>query len=171
MKRILLLCVVACATFCVNAQVYVGGSVGFWSQETNSKESTTVKFLPEAGYSFNDKWAVGTVLGYVYSEIEDYETKSLTFAPYARFSFFQKDMIRLFVDGGFAFNSVKPDEGDRVNTFSTGFKPGIALDLSKNFSILAKFGFLGYQEYDDDSDGFGLDINGNSLTFGLYYSF
>lgn len=171
MRKILLLCIIACAVFTANAQFYVGGSVGFWSQDVNSVETTTFKFLPEGGYAFNDKWAVGTTLGYVYTEIEDLESKAFTFAPYARFSYFKKDMVRLFVDGGFDFYSVKPDKGDRVNTFSTGLKPGVALDLSKNISILAKFGFFGYQEYDDDSDGFGFDLNGNSLTFGIYYSF
>lgn len=171
MKRIVLLLAVVCIAVSAKAQVYVGGTVGFWSQENGSIETTTVKFLPEAGYAFNDKWAVGAVLGYTITEVDDFETNTLKFAPYARFSFLRKDFIRLFVDGGMAYNSTKPEKQDRVNTFSIGLKPGVALDLSKNISLVAKFGFFGYEEYGDDSEGFGFDVNGNSLSFGLYYSF
>jgi len=172
MKKIFVLCVIVCASVSVKAQLYLGGSLGFWLNENNSVETTTIKFLPEVGYSINDKWAVGGVLGYTHVEVDDKDaSKTFKFAPYARFSFYGTDLVRLFVDGGISVYSSKVGKGDSETTFSTGFEPGVALDLSKRISLVTKFGFFGYREYSEDHNAFGLNLDGNTLTFGVYYSF
>ncbi|MDR2920710.1 MAG: porin family protein [Tannerella sp.] len=172
MKKFFILCVIVCACASVKAQLYVGGALSFWVSENGDVETTTVKFLPEVGYAISDKWAVGGVLGYTHTEVDDYDaTKTYKFAPYARFSFYRTDLVRLFVDGGFSVYSSKVGKGDTNTTFSTGFEPGVALNLSKRVSLVTKFGFFGYREYSDDHDAFGLNLDGNTLTFGVYYSF
>ena len=176
MKKLLVIAAIACAAVSANAQVYVGGSLGFWSdkQTTGSTDvkTTTINILPEIGYNISDQWAVGTVIGWEHSKVKDQDAaNAFTIAPYARYSFYRNDLVSLFIDGGVGFTSTKVGDADAVSSFNVGFKPGLSVKLSDNFSILAHYGFLGYESYNDDHDAFGLDLNGNSLSFGLYYSF
>lgn len=172
MKKLLLLFVVVCATSSVKAQLYLGGSLSSWINETNSTETTTVKFLPEMGFSASNRWSFGTVFGFTYKDVNDkMTTKTFEFSPYARFSFYRTDLLRLFVEGGFSAYSSKVGKADSQSTFSMGLKPGVALDLSRRISLVAKFGFFGYREYGEDDDAYGFTIDGNGLSLGLFYSF
>ena len=65
MKKILMTMVAVFAAMNMNAQVYVGGSVGFGSAKMGSGDSeSTYKILPEIGYNLNSEWAIGVALGY-----------------------------------------------------------------------------------------------------------
>jgi hypothetical protein len=171
MKKVILFFLIVCATTVVKAQVYVGGSLSSWFNETNSTETTTVRFLPEVGYSVSDRWAFGGVLGFTRKEVNDKTTtKTVEFSPYARFSFYRSELVHLFVEGGFTAYSSKVGSADAETTFSMGFRPGVSLDLSRNVSLVAKFGFLGYRDYGDE-DAYGFLLDGNGLSFGVFYSF
>lgn len=172
MKKLFLLFFVVCAATSVNAQLYVGGSLSAWINETKTTETTTIKFLPEVGFSISDRWSFGTVLGYTYKDVDDkITTKTFEFAPYARFSFYRTELVRLFVEGGFSFYSSKAGKADAETTYSVGLKPGIALDLSERISLVAKFGFFGYRQYAEDDDAYGFSIDGNGLSLGVFYMF
>ena len=64
MKKIFMTLVAVCFAATMNAQVYVGGSLGFnaWSSQENAgdRSETTFKIMPEIGYNINDSWAIGT---------------------------------------------------------------------------------------------------------------
>lgn len=169
MKKIVLLFFVVCAAMTVNAQVYVGGSLGFW--DNDDLDYTSYKIVPEIGYTLNDNWALGMELGYTHEELGENEREVFHVAPYARYSYLNSGIVSLFVDGGFGFSTIK--DGD--NGFEIGLKPGIALKLTDRFSLVSKFGFLGYRkDYAGSELGggkeFGFDLT-NSLSLGFFVNF
>jgi len=172
MKKIFGLLILVCVITSANAQVYIGGSVSAWVDENKKDETTTLEFLPEVGFLINDRWSLGTVLGYTQKEVDGTKTyETFEFAPYARFSYYRFDLVRLFVDAGFSLYSSKSGKAERETTYGIGLKPGVALDLSDRISLIAKFGFLGYRQYNDNHDAAGFNINGNSLSLGVFYAF
>ena len=164
----------------VNAQVYVGGSLGIdaWSSQKNAgdRSETTFSILPEVGYNLNDEWAVGTVIGYVsdkWTGVNGISESAFTFNPYARYTYLKAGKVSLFVDGGVDFTTASKADW---NELAIGLKPGLAVSLSDNISFVSHLGFIGYDVYNPDGDDnniskFGLDLSGNNLTFGLYFNF
>ena len=170
MKKIVLLLFVAVATLSVSAQdMYVGGSVGLW--RNSDKNETSFTLAPEVGYNLSEKWALGVELNYTH-QYHGIATNAFGIAPYARYSFYENKAVRLFVDGGFGFVTSKQEHVDAVNGFQIGFKPGIAVKLNKQFSLVAKCGFLGYQDdYMESGSAFGFDMSSENLTLGFHYEF
>lgn len=181
MKKIMMTLAAAAMAVAVNAQVYLGGSLGIGSVKVGDGDSKTAfNIIPEVGYNIDDTWAVGLRVGYQQgstvnavqelSANEDY--KAFTVEPYARFTFAKFGPVNVFTDLGLGYTDVD----DIGNNFYVGLRPGVAVNLSKNLSFVSHVGFFGYNQFkNDDTDvktkGFGLDMNGNNLTFGLYYNF
>ncbi len=180
MKKIILIMVMAIASLGVYAQnenAYVGGSVGFWR---NSGDNTTeFKILPEIGYNLNDNLAIGAVLGYDYNYQNSVKVNIFEINPYARYSFYKNDKFAAFVDGrvGIGLGWAKYKNGgdsDTAVTYQIGLAPGVSYNLCDNVSIVAHVGFIGYQGGNNASqapDEGGILLNGNDLTFGIYYNF
>lgn len=173
MKKIVLTLVAAFAAISMDAQVYVGGSIGFTSVK-NGDSQTEFKFIPEIGYNFNDQWAAGIKVGYQdgYADMDyDFQQhkglKILTINPYARYTFLKSNLVSLFIDGGLEYSKI---DGDDDAELGVGLTPGLALNLSDKLSFVTHVGFIGYMSH-GDVNKFGLDLNGNNLTFGLYYNF
>jgi long-subunit fatty acid transport protein len=179
MKKIVLVCIVAIMATAAQAQIYVGGTLGFSSVKTENSDAelktTTIKLLPEIGYELDENWSIGTVVGYQYSKTGDLKTNTFTIAPYARYSFLQSDLIKLFVDGGFGFSTAKVKGSDAANSWNIGLKPGLAIKLSDRFCLVAKYGFLGYSQDETPmgtkTKNFGLDLDTDELNFGFHYIF
>ena len=175
MKKLLLavMVLVASAT-ATKAQFYIGGSLGFWSNSWHySRGITSFNIAPDAGYSFNDRWAVGLAVGFdmdIYQKNHPYYPNNRYYfyaEPYARFNYFSTDRIKLFLDGvvGISLNH------NGLEGFQVIIRPGIAINLTDHFSLDGTFGTLGFrQDYRNTNSGFGLDLT-NSLEFGFYYSF
>jgi len=168
MKKLLLAVMVLVASVTVSkAQFYVGGGLGFWH---SPNLSTSFWIEPEAGYSFNERWAVGmsTRLDFtIYSKNVSYVNGvSFYVEPYARYTYFSADKVKLFLDGVVGVS--------KENHESLGFqiivRPGISINLTDHFSLVGTFGALGYRYAHRNSHGFGLNLS-NSLRFGFYYSF
>ena len=168
----------------MNAQVYVGGGIGFQTTSQGDNTNTVIKLVPEIGYNLDENWAVGVALAYGHTknsvETGGIETSIKTnvygINPYARYTFAKFDKINLFVDGGLEYVHTKAGD-NKNNTFAIGVKPGVAVNLNDKLSFVAHVGFLGYQNSKDDYDGakaantFGFDLDGSNLSFGLYYNF
>ena len=168
----------AATSLVANAQLYVGGELGFWREWQDGANTTNLTILPEIGYNLSDNLAIGTVIGWEYAYVQGIKANGLTVAPYLRYTFFKWDNVNVFVDGGFGFATAKVKGMDAQNAWSVGLKPGVAVNLTEKLSFVTHFGFLGYRDSDDEigpeifgRNGFGLDLNGNNLTFGLYYNF
>ena len=186
MKKVLMTLAVAFIAVAANAQVYVGGNVGIASSKIGDADAvTTYKVLPEIGYNINQNWAIGTTAGWgkgnpVKIEDEPQKTQNyLTVEPYVRYTFVRSKYINAFVDGGFGYTHFNHAHGAAasVNAWSVGVKPGISVNLSPKVSFVAHVGFAGWKSAKADVDGakssdaWGVDLDGNNVTFGVYYNF
>ncbi len=170
MKKIVVFLFVAMAAISMNAQVYVGGTVGLWHND--DADATSFAIEPEVGYNLSEKWAIGGVLTFLHSKDDGTKLNAFGLAPYARYSYYENKIVRLFVDGGFGFSTVKEKGLDSVNGFELGFKPGIAIKLNDKFSLIAKCGFLGYRDdYMIGENGYGFAFTSEDLSFGFHYEF
>lgn len=171
MKKLIVTLAVIVAAFTVsNAQVYVGGSLGWgWNKD---KPSYLIK--PEVGYNFNRTWAAGVDLGYAY----DSNTKLNGFVggAYARYKFWDEGMVSFFVDGGGAFSYWKAKGGTSQNGWEAGLKPGLLVHLSPSIDFVTKYGFVGYRDKFASFGGnmtsrSGIDLSTESLSIGFVYKF
>lgn len=123
MKKLILMAAMMVATLAVNAQVYVGGSLGFESvkehKDADALSSFSIK--PEAGYNLDENWAVGIQLGFSSIDIdEDNSVSTFEVAPYARYTFAKTGIASFFVDGGIQFISYGSDM--KGSTFGIGVR-------------------------------------------------
>ncbi len=184
MKKIMMTLAAVCVAATMNAQAYLGGSVGFQTTSQDGNSETFFTILPEIGYNLNENWAVGIAVGYGQSKTtlkEDgvsvsAKVKAFKVSPYARYTFVKFDKVNLFLDGGVEYERTN-FAGTKTNAFGVGIKPGIAVNLNDKLSFVAHAGFLGYQYEKVDVDGakaantFGASVDGNNLSFGVYYNF
>ncbi|QUB80585.1 outer membrane beta-barrel protein [Prevotella jejuni] len=183
MKKILLSFAVAFVSLAASAQVYVGGSVGIASSKTDGSDAvTTYQFLPEVGYNINGDWAIGTTLGWGKGNPVEYEGESNNYvkvAPYARYTFVRSKYVNAFVDGGFGYthyNHVHSGHAS-INEWEAGLRPGLAVNLSPKVSFVTHVGFVGWKSSKADESNakaknvWGASLNGNNITFGVYYNF
>lgn len=188
MKKFFAFAVLAVASLCASAEnFYVGGSLGFWHDSEDNQSTNTLSILPEIGYNLSDNWAVGTTIGYNFGHTcnEGISTHIFEFNPYVRFTFFktENNLVNLFVDGGAGigagWTSYKHgDDSETAITWNVGFRPGVALNLTDKFSVVAHVGMLGYNGANNAAkatglyhDNGGFLLNGNNLSFGFYYHF
>ena len=179
---------VAAMAMTVNAQVYLGGSVGVGSVKFGHNDAeTTYKFMPEIGYNLDENWAVGLSFGFgqdkreVTEEVGGIEVtatvkdKRFIINPYVRYTFVKLDKVNVFVDGGLSYAHYD-NAGAKNNQFGIGVRPGVAVNLNDKLSFVTHFGWLGYKNSKDDYEGakaantFGFDLN-SKVSFGMYYNF
>ncbi len=192
MKKLMMAAALAVASLSANAQVYLGGGINFGTSkpahaEGYDPESTTsIGLRPEIGYKLDDQISFGIGLGYNHSKTGDYKTDNFSIEPYLRYTFARWNNVSFFGEAGFGYthseNNVDLDDNhtltkDKVNTWYIGVRPGIAVDLTKNFTLLTKIGWLGYKSSKPDVDhykassDFGLNLSGENIQFSLLYNF
>lgn len=188
-KKLFAFAVIAAATLCASAEnFYVGGQLGFWHESDNKDLGTTntLTILPEIGYNLTDNWAVGTTVGYQYNHICGYGISShiFEFNPYVRYTYFKSsnNLVNLFLDGGAGIGAgwthySGADDSSTACTWNIGIRPGIAINLTEKFSVVAHVGLLGYEGANNaakeggyNSKG-GLLLNNNNLSLGFYFNF
>ena len=188
MKKIILTALVAVASLSANAQVWLGGSLGFNYDKQSvkhggSSSNTTFSIAPEIGYSLNDKWDLALALNESLISVKDGDTmNSFTINPYARYTYYTTGKVGFFVDLGFSVGTTNLayDAGvlfksdDNTTTWGIGFRPGVKYAASDKVTFVASLGGLGFQQsklgdYKDTNVGFNVD--GNALKFGVYYAF
>ncbi len=192
MKKIILAAVVAVSSLSANAQVWLGGSLGFNYNKAEAKiagvtvdvKTTKFSIAPEIGYTLSDKWDIALALEESYASQKDGESmNSFSVNPYARWTFAKSGKVSFFLDGGFKVgvqnnflddNNVIQDVDDDITVWGIGVRPGIKFAASDKVSLVASFGGLGFQQtkWGDfkDSD-LGFNVDGNALKFGFYYTF
>lgn len=192
MKKIMMVAALAVASLSANAQVYLGGGVSFGTSKDAHPEKvsvdskTTIALRPEIGYKLDDQISFGIGLTYAHSKEGNFKTDSYGFEPYLRYTFARWNNVSFFGEVGFGYThdekskDLKDDTEytyDKVNTWYVGVRPGIAIDLTKNFTFLTKIGWLGYKSEKPDVDGmkassdFGLNVSGENIQFALQYNF
>lgn len=157
----------------------VGGSVGAWRDLDNKNTSVTV--TPEGNYTLSDAWKIGAQLGYSYKYHGSDKSHNNAFVinPYTRYTFYRTGPLSLICDGcvDMSLGATGWKGGHSKTSFGIGIglKPGVTLDVAKNFTLVAHFGFLGYKDCNDAGHGyyprgFGFDFS-DAVNFGCYYNF
>jgi opacity protein-like surface antigen len=118
------------------------------------------------------------------------DLKGFNINPYVRFTAFSNKYIDVFIDGTIGYSNInakmkKANDEDvdvvssteeKINSFEIAVKPGLDVKLTEKLKLVAKFGFLGYQQMKvKDTDAkvtrFGLDVDSSNLLFGINYAF
>ena len=175
MKKTLLAVAFALFAMASNAQVFVGGGLGFSSakHEDAKHSSTTFSFSPEVGYVLSETLSIGLPISIntsktAYQKAWDQEgTTSWSVAPYARYTFFNSGILSCFVDGVLGFSGVQDDD----TTVSLAVCPGVAVSVADNVSVVTRLGSLGWNNQGGDGSYFGLNADTSISSVSLYYTF
>lgn len=175
MKKIFASLVVLFVSVAMNAQVYVGGGIGFSNVENTADDSkvTTFAIKPEIGYKLDSKWDIGTTLNFEYAKEGDYKATSFAVAPYVRYNAFKVGAVTFFADASAEIAALKVDGGDSYSGWSIGIKPGVSVDVTKKLSFVAHAGHIGYFDTEEINNlkGFEAGISTENLTFSLLWNF
>jgi len=180
MKKLVLLMTFALITLCVHAQqkesknMWIGGSLGFSSGESDETNVSSYNIGPEWGMMLNDDFGAGvklTIRGDDYGSGTD---NLWIINPYVRYYKGISDNFKFFAEG-----SLLVGGGDNRSIFGIGARPGVQYWLTSRWSMASTLGFLGYRKvthekdtpHEFDDKKFGLDLDMSTLDFSLYYHF
>ncbi len=182
MKKLFMTLVAAVMAVSASAQVYVGGTFSVNGNETKiqaaglekATKNTTYEFLPEIGYNIDKDLALGVALGW--QGTTKGGAKAFEVNPYARLTFVHSKYVNVFVDGGVGYKNYYSNQDGE--SFYIGLKPGLSVNLNKNFSFVTKVGFFGWAKENNYGDNakktltqWGAKLDGNNIQFGVYYNF
>lgn len=184
----------------MNAQMYLGGTFSFVSEEVPLNDgkttATSFTFAPDFGYALTDMWSIGLELEYSigdlftakagkYNLFYDANTASrlnkriTTFgvAPYVRCKFIRNNLVDVFIDGAVGYANIN-NGINNASSFSLAFQPGVLLNITKHLSFMTSLGAMGYATATTDEAGsptyntflFGL-TSLKEMEFGLFYNF
>ena len=198
MKKIVMMAVMAVAALSANAQVWIGGEVGF-NTTTNtikvngaSTDKTTNNFIlaPEVGYNLNEKWAVAMKLGFIHAddnsdvkglisnvlpfEIGSIATNAFAINPYVRYTFVKAGNFSFFADGGIGYANIHvngmSDYFKNINQLKVGINPGVTYAISPKVSLVAHLGDLSYQSTWSKAKNYDVKVSQNKFNIGLWNS-
>lgn len=179
MKKILMTMVAALAAVSMNAQVYLGGGIGFRGKSYDGETTTIFSIKPEVGFTLNESSAIGLGIGFGMTGKNNTKMTVFGVNPYYRFNFLRTDKVNLFIDGSFNFEYQKGDgkanKEYKETAWSLGVRPGVAFNVNDKISFVSTVGFLGYSAA-KPKDGkttsvYGLNLDASTLNFGLFYNF
>lgn len=173
MRKTLFAVAFAMVAMVSSAQVYVGGALGLKSTSDDNRNASSFTFAPEVGYVLSENVSFGASFNYTSNstktEILDAEVKTNTytwnFNPYVRYTFFNAGILSCFVDGVVSLSGVKDDD----NNFGIYAKPGIALSVTENVSLVSHLGALGWSNANNST--FVLNADASIASVGVYYTF
>ena len=201
MKKILLVLSLVFAAIAVNAQVYVGASLGYSSEtkkDVNGDKQTSnsnFTFAPKIGYSLSDVFSVGLGFGVTGGsdktfapngdELTNDKTSSWAIAPFARYTFAEFGKFSVLGEGTIFFAGAKDAAEIKSSEFGISVKPILAFEASDNISLEASLNFLnlGFSSKNENTEfdattsnfNFGADsnnlMNTSSLQIGFIYKF
>jgi len=176
MKKILLTLALAAFAMTTNAQLVIGGNIGF-DHDGNSRgdystnATTTFSIMPKIGYWLNEDMQVGIQLGvnYDYTRTYDgdnnndhyYSTTQLEwrFAPYFRYNFARWNKFTAFCEAQLGIGITPKSSWKNATTDKDG--NGNVSNLNINFNVVPGVNYALTEKISLDAY---LDI------FGLYYS-
>jgi hypothetical protein len=181
MKKLFMTLVAAVMAVSASAQVYVGGTFSVDGHKEKAKaannievttDNTTYEFLPEIGYNIDKDLALGVAFGW--QGATKGGAKAFEINPYARLTFVHSKYVNVFVDGGVGYKNYYSNQDGE--SFYIGLKPGLSVNLNKNFSFVTKVGFFGWSKTNDynartRTTDLGAKLDGNNIQFGVYYNF
>ena len=177
MKKIILAALVAVSAVSANAQIWMGGSLGYYGQKYDNGGDAlhTVTISPEIGYTLSDKWDIALAINEQVLTDGDNTANIFSIAPYARFTFAKAGIASFFVDGGFIVGTTNWNGEYKTNksntTWGIGLRPGVKVALSDKVSLVGKLGYLGYRGIENGVNSWGFGVDNNDISLGMYWSF
>ena len=196
MKKIFMTLAAAVIAVSANAQIWVGGEVGFTSDKTtvktngNSVSQTTNNFTlaPEVGYNLNENWAIALKVQFAHNEdngviksmIQDagfntgakVMTNAFSVNPYARYTFLKAGNFSAFVDGGVSYGLIHVSSMSQVmnniNSLGVAINPGVTYAVSPNDSLVAHIGDLSYNAMWTKAKNADVKVNNGKFNIGIW---
>lgn len=198
MKKIFMTLAAVAVAATMNAQIWVGGELGFTTDKATTKvngnsesiTSNNFKFAPEIGYNLSEKWAVAMKIGFAHNEdngeikslIEEYNggvvkgrklmTNAFFINPYARYTFFKAGNFTAFIDGGISYATTHinnlSDVMENVNAFGVAINPGITYAVSDKVSLVAHMGDLSYNAMWTKAKNVDVKYSNGKFNIGLW---
>ena len=172
MKKLFLLMALACISIAANAQAYVGGTLGISvvhaSTDGASATNSAFSIAPEAGYYFNNTWAVGASVGVQYQSISDTGVTTFYVLPYVRANFAHFSVFDFFGELALGYSHESSD-GYGTGGFTAGLRPGFTANFNDQFALVGRTTLLSYSHY-DGVNGIGFAINSN-FELGVQFKF
>lgn len=158
MKKVFFTIALMAAAFFCQAQLFVGGGLGFGTQSGSVKTGSvsvdapkvfSFGIRPTVGYMFNENVGAGLAFGFSYDKTTDGDEKIKTpgweVAPFFRYVVADWDAVSLYADlvVNINGNKIKYDydgttfDDAKTFGFGIGVVPGIAYHLTDNISINA----------------------------------
>lgn len=173
MKKLFVALVLAVMCISAQAQFYAGGTLGLdvinvHEDEGASSTQTTFAVAPEFGYSFNRTWSIGAQVAYGFVTNEGQTLNSFRIMPYVRAVFARAGKVDFFGEAaaGYAHQSI---EGTGVSGTVAALRPGIAINFSRKFALIARGSLLQY-EYWDGIGAIDFSLN-KSFDLGVQFKF
>ena len=166
MKKLFITIAFVAATMFAQAQLFVGGELGFAFGSTKV-ESTKVNksfdftLAPTVGYMFNDNMGVGIDLLFNLDKDKTPKTEGMQtddvntlttfgFAPYFRYVFAEIDNFKFYADAKINFEmgkaknkyDGKTTEGDKTTDFGINIVPGLQYNFTDHISMVASLNVL-----------------------------
>ena len=189
MKKILLSLAALAFAATMNAQVWIGGEVGFNTNHTNGSDhnATEITLAPDIGYSLSGNFSVAVALTYGHTSDVDgskYGMPGMTLSnvnsysvmPYTCYTFFKAGNFAFFVISGLKY-SIAHAQGfeNNFNKFGVFAIPAIAFGVSDKVTLASHIGDGLYFNHTWMRDaarsnevGFNLF---HGISFGAYYFF
>ena len=166
MKKIFMTLAAVAVAATMNAQVYVGGTLGLNFQNKLAGESgeatgMTFSIRPEIGYMLNEDMGVGIALGFGvnnnsnanlqdelkgWNSIEagagaKYKNSQIAFevAPYFRYNFVKLEKVNFFFDAGVGFGYVSQKKTDDYTWSATRFSIFVQPGVAVNLNEKVSF--------------------------------
>ncbi|MBR4296915.1 MAG: porin family protein [Bacteroidaceae bacterium] len=175
MKKIFASLVVLLVSVAMNAQVYVGGGIGFSNVENTANNSKVTSYViqPEIGYKLDDKWSIGTNIDFEYAKEDTYKATSFAVGPYVRYNAFKVGAVTFFADASAEIATLKVDGGDSYSGWAVGIQPGVSVNVTDKLMFVAHTGGIGYFDTEDINNlkGFDANFSTGDLSFSLLWSF
>jgi hypothetical protein len=189
MKKVILTMFVAvCGLGFANAQIYLGGSVGFSTNNSkpekgNKTSQSSFSFAPEVGYSLNQDVDLGLKFNLSNKKMVDKsKNKAWSVAPYVNYSLVSFGRFSVWEHGELFFGEAEISKAKNMS-FGLNIQPVLKYDLSDNFLLLANLNFLnvGFSQtkYKNDKTDTNLSLgvntnnvaNTGNIAIGFLYKF
>ncbi|MDR2907012.1 MAG: porin family protein [Bacteroidales bacterium] len=162
MKKIIFTLVLVSFGMMSQAQIFVGGQLGFTSDKTKDVEKTSMLTIaPMVGYQLSDKLAAGVRLNFTsvkgvqfkfMGSDDDLIIKAPLFGAelFAQYTFLSFGKFSVYADAGIGFGAGKgkvefgdtKEDQSKVSIFGINVVPVLAYNLSEKITLLANLNFL-----------------------------
>ena len=155
MKKLLFSLFMICCMATVQAQIYVGGSLGLSCVNVKvAGESNTAQMYsitPEIGYQINPYFAIGAQVGASYinlanDAIDDDDMHVFSASPYLRTTFARMNSVSFFADTAVNYTHTETGMHVKSDAWGVALCPGLMVDVKDNFHIVARTALFQYNQ-------------------------